>query len=85
VFYFEMKNGALRPFFPDTLRRAILLAGDGIADYRVYQLPDRSLRIHLTMRPESNFDKVSRAVVRSVAATIARFRYRSIICLQATT
>jgi putative adenylate-forming enzyme len=73
VFYFEAQAGGLRPFFPDTLRRAILLASDGIADYRVYQLPDRSLRVHLEIRAGLCFDEAARAVCQSLTVTISQY------------
>jgi phenylacetate-CoA ligase len=78
VFYFEARAGGLRPFFPDTLRRAILLASDGIADYRVYQLPDRSLRVHLETCAGLCFDETARAVCRNLAATITQYDCRPV-------
>jgi phenylacetate-CoA ligase len=45
------KLGHLRPFFPDTLRRAVLLADAGIIDYRIVQENPGTLRIHLALLP----------------------------------
>ena len=78
VFYFEARAGGLRGFFPDTVRRAVLLASEDIADYRVYQLPDRSLRIHLETRTELCFDEAARAVCQSVADTISQYDCRPV-------
>ncbi|MES2464971.1 MAG: F390 synthetase-related protein [Armatimonadota bacterium] len=47
LFPFLHKLTDYRIFFPDTLRRAVLLADPGIADYRVIQESPGSLRIHL--------------------------------------
>ena len=53
VCYFFERSGAAhgprRPFFPDTIRRMILLAGAGIADYQAVQERDGQLLVHLAV------------------------------------
>jgi putative adenylate-forming enzyme len=70
VFYFEQGDGTLRPIFPDTIRRLVLLASPDILDYQAFQdIPGR-LRIRLDA-PETGFDALARAV-RGSAGTMAR-------------
>lgn len=70
---FELLAGGLRPFFPDTIRRMILLASPDIADYQVIQERPGSLCIYLTIVPESSFHAVSQAVMASVQSTVAQY------------
>lgn len=46
----SLADGSLRPVFPDTLRRMVLLAHPQIDDYRVVQDAPGRLRIHLALR-----------------------------------
>jgi putative adenylate-forming enzyme len=62
--------GALRPFFPDTLRRAVLLADAGIIDYRVIQEAAGHLRIHLALASQGEFAIAAAKVRKSVLETI---------------
>jgi putative adenylate-forming enzyme len=53
VLEFEQVSGGLRPFFPDTIRRAILLASSHILEYEAIQEQPGQLRVHLEIEPGS--------------------------------
>lgn len=72
--YFSCQDGKQRPFFPDTLRRMILLAHPGISDYLVVQEPAGNLHISLTVPANVDFVCVSQAVRESVLATLAHYQ-----------
>lgn len=76
ILYFLTDEGKRRPFFPDTIRRMILLAHDGIADYQAVQEQDGHLRIHLETAAELSFDAVARAVRARVEAVTAGYGCR---------
>lgn len=65
-----------RPFFPDTIRRMILLAGDGIADYQAVQECDGQLLVHLALTPGVDRQHVVEAVRTSVCATVDQYGCR---------
>ncbi len=76
ICYFEQESGGTRLFFPDTIRRMILLASPEITDYQVEQARCGHLRIHLTVATDAQFDAVTRAVQESVATTVAQYGCR---------
>ena len=51
VLEFESIVGGLRPFFPDSIRRAILLADARILEYEAVQERPGHLRVHLEVQP----------------------------------
>jgi len=67
------KTSTLRPFFPDTIRRMVLLAHDQIADYAAVQERPGHLRIFLTVPGGVPFDDTANAVRASVAATVSQY------------
>jgi putative adenylate-forming enzyme len=73
VCYFETLAGGRRPFFPDTIRRMILLASARILDYQAVQERCGDLRIHLSIPDGAMFDPIAQAVRASVAATVAQY------------
>lgn len=73
ICYFESLSGGPRPFFPDIIRRMILLASPDIADYQVIQERPGSLYISLALVPGASFSIVSPAVTASVQSTIAQY------------
>ncbi len=73
VCYFRSNTGGTRPFFPDSIRRMILLASQDITDYQVIQPQCGALDIYLSIAPESSFTNISTAVQDSVAATVAQY------------
>lgn len=76
VCYFDARAGGRRPFFPDTIRRMILLAGPNIADYQAVQERPGHLRVHLAVPPGADFDAVAASVRASIAATVAQYDCR---------
>jgi phenylacetate-coenzyme A ligase PaaK-like adenylate-forming protein len=81
VCYFPATDGKGedRPFFPDTLRRMVLLAHPDIADYQVVQERPGHIRVHLEVRDGngSSFDAVAEAVRGSVARVLAEYGCRA--------
>jgi putative adenylate-forming enzyme len=73
---FEQIAGGLRPFFPDTIRRAILLASAQILEYEVVQKRPGQLRVHLEVEPGSQ-TAVRESVRASLAKTLEQYRCRS--------
>ena len=69
-------GGTRRPFFPDTIRRMILLAGGGIVDYQAVQERDGQLLVHLALAPTANPAQVIAAVRASACATVAYYGCR---------
>jgi putative adenylate-forming enzyme len=70
-------DGTPRPFFPDTIRRAILLADAPIADYRATQERPGQLRIALALPPGTPFAPVIAAVRASVTDTVTGYGCQS--------
>ena len=73
ICYFASLDGSTRPFYPDTIRRMILLASADIADYQVVQEACGQLRIHLAIVPGASFESVEQAVRASVNATVRQY------------
>jgi phenylacetate-CoA ligase len=76
VCYFESQTKGLRPFFPDTLRRMILLASPDIVDYQIVQASPGHLHIFLALPPHARFNQVENLVCQSVATTLASYGCR---------
>lgn len=74
--WFEGHDGTRRVFFPDTIRRMLLLASSDILDYQAVQERDSCLRVHLSIRPGAQFHDVARCVQQSIATTIAAYACR---------
>ncbi|HEY7125478.1 MAG TPA: F390 synthetase-related protein [Ktedonobacterales bacterium] len=74
--YFDTQMGGERPFYPDSIRRMVLLASQAIADYQVFQEGRGHLRIHLVVTSGAAFDTVADEVRASVAATLAQYDCR---------
>jgi phenylacetate-CoA ligase len=68
-----LTEASTRPFFPDTIRRMVLLASSEITGYLALQERPGHLRIHLEIPPASCFDKVANDVRESVNATVAQY------------
>lgn len=71
ICYFLDDQGE-RPFFPDTIRRMILLADEMIEDYQAEQERPGHLRIHL-QTPADRFAGAAIAVRKSVNRIIAQY------------
>src|SRR5579884_2986075 len=76
IFYFESLSGGLRPFFPDTIRRMILLASPHIVDYQVIQERHGHIRIYLCAAPGIAFNTVAEAVKASTNEIVAQYDCR---------
>jgi len=76
VCYFESLAGGARPFYPDTIRRTILLANPDITDYQAVQERCGHLRIHLSSASEAQFGEVAQSVLASVQTTVAQYGCR---------
>ena len=73
VCWFERRDGGTRPFFPDTLRRAILLASPAIADYALVQEPDGSLQVHTRLDAGADEATTLDAIRASITATVEQY------------
>lgn len=83
ICYFPaLADDRLRPVFPDTLRRMVLLAHAGIDDYLVLQIAPGRLRIHLALRPVDHdaqpaaFETVAEAVRQQVQGILHSYGCR---------
>jgi phenylacetate-CoA ligase len=76
VCYFETDTGDLRPFFPDVIRRMILLASDAIAEYQAVQERPEQLCVRVALLPGAEPDAVDAALRRSADETVARYGCR---------
>ena len=77
VCWFEGCDGQRRAFFPDTIRRMLLLASPSILDYLAVQERDEHLRVHLLIGETASFDDVREAVRRSIETTVAAYGCKS--------
>jgi phenylacetate-CoA ligase len=73
VCYFVEPGGTRRPFFPDTIRRAVLLAEAGIADYMAVQERDGHLCVHLALQPGADPAAAQGAVAANIAAATQQY------------
>jgi phenylacetate-CoA ligase len=76
VCYFLAGDNSRQPFFPDTIRRMVLLASPTIADYGVVQAHDGDLHVHLQLPSGAEPQAVFAAVRASVEATVAHYGCR---------
>lgn len=75
---FVSRTGGARIFFPDTIRRMILLSSPDILDYHALQTRCGQLCISLAVPPRASFATVAEAVRASVAATMAQYDCRAV-------
>jgi phenylacetate-CoA ligase len=76
VCYFVTETGEARPFFPDVIRRMILLAGDGVAEYQAVQERPGQLCVRVALLPGAAPDAVDEALRRSADESTARYGCR---------
>jgi phenylacetate-CoA ligase len=76
ICYFLTETGDLRPFFPDVIRRMILLASDAITEYQAVQERPGQLRVGVALLPGAEPGAVNAALRRSADETAARYRCR---------
>jgi putative adenylate-forming enzyme len=79
VCYFETPDGGIRHFFPDTIRRMILLSRPEIVDYQAIQERRGQLSIHLAVSSQASFAEVAQSVLASVQTTVATYGCRQAI------
>jgi putative adenylate-forming enzyme len=72
ICYLVTPSGEPRPFFPDALRRIVLLAHGGIEDYQVFQDSPGQLRVHLQVAAATDFGEVAAALGRTVEENVIR-------------
>ena len=70
---FKTLSGELRPFFPDTIRRMILLSHPAILDYRVIQNAPDHLSIHITHAPNAAFSDIAQSIRTNVSTILAQY------------
>jgi putative adenylate-forming enzyme len=75
VLEFETVSGGLRPFFPETIRRAILLASAQILEYEAVQEQPGQLRVHLEVEAGSE-TRVQASVISSLVRTLEQYGCR---------
>jgi phenylacetate-CoA ligase len=68
-----LTEAGMRLFFPDTIRRMVLLAAPEILDYQAFQERPGHLRIHLELPSGACFEEVASHVRASVEAGIAQY------------
>ncbi len=76
VCYFVTDDGDTRPFFPDVIRRMILLASDAITEYQAVQERPGHLCVRVALLPGADADAVDAALRRSADETTARYGCR---------
>ncbi|HEX2203415.1 MAG TPA: F390 synthetase-related protein [Longimicrobium sp.] len=76
VVYLESNGGGTRTFFPDTIRRMVLLGSPDIDDYQAFQERPGHLRVHLALRPGADFAAAAATVRESVRAVAAQYDAR---------
>ncbi len=75
-YFSEMTSSKLRSFFPDTLRRMVLLAHPQIEDYLVVQDAPGQLRVHLALSATANLAQVAAAVQARVTDSVRGYGCR---------
>lgn len=70
---FETLTGGTRPFFPDTIRRMILLASPAITDYQVVQERPGQLHVRLLTTQDVPFTEVAASVRASIDTTLTQY------------
>ncbi len=67
----------LRPFYPDTIRRIVLLADARITEYFAEQTRVGQLNLYLDVAGGAPFDEIARAVRKSAAQIVASYDCRA--------
>ena len=75
--FFASTTGQLRRVYPDTVRRMVLIAHQGITDYAAVQDAPGELRVHITIAEGTDFGAVEHAVRESVAEVLAGYDSRT--------
>jgi putative adenylate-forming enzyme len=62
LLYFANLEGVMRPFFPDLLRRMVLLSSGDITDYEIIQDHPGAMRVHFAVGNESSHSEVEQSL-----------------------
>jgi putative adenylate-forming enzyme len=73
LLYFADVEGGMRPFFPDVLRRMVLLASEHITDYEIIQERPGALRVHFAVGRESAPFGVAESLQASIAGILRQY------------
>ena len=76
VCYFVTDAGGTRPFFPDVIRRMVLLASDAITEYQAVQERPGQLRVRVALLTGADADAMDAALRRSADETMAWYGCR---------
>lgn len=77
LFEFAGAGGALRPIFPDLIRRIVLLASPDVADYQAIQDRPGQIEFRLELRAGADWDAAAQATRASLATTLAGYGCRA--------
>ena len=73
VLNFHGRDGKLRVFFADTIRRMILLSSALVLDYQAYQEKPGHLRVHFEVPADADFAAATRALCACVQRTMEQY------------
>ncbi len=73
LLYFANSEGVMRPFFPDVLRRIVLLSSGNIADYEIIQDELGALRVHFAVDAEGSKSDVKQALRASAERVLEQY------------
>jgi len=71
--WFAQSSGALRVVFPDALRRMVLLATDGIVEYRIEQHALSALHLQIDVEAGQDFAAVARQLRATIASELLHY------------
>jgi putative adenylate-forming enzyme len=77
VLYFVHFSGSMRRFFPDVIRRMVLLASADITDYEIIQDSPGSLRIHFAASPNRPSSTITEALQASAKSVLDEYDCRA--------
>lgn len=76
-YFFDRATGEPRRFYPDTVRRMVLLADSVITDYAAIQTAPGNLQVHLAVADGTDFAPAESAVRESIAQVLAQYDCRA--------
>ncbi len=76
--WFVQSSGTLRVVFPDALRRMVLLASDGIVEYRIEQHAPESLHFGIEVESKEDFPAIAEKLRATVASELLRYDVQAV-------